>query len=112
MIRVIRLSTPDLRALRCRLGAEVLLVGLAPGPAHDSAEEIEMYDPDLSLTRPRNWLTVESTMWKNASCWPHAGWGRSATGPGARVEDRWVVAAPGRRLGALEPEPGSDPAPR
>jgi hypothetical protein len=44
----IRLSTPDLRALRCRLGADVLRVrpGPGPGPGHNSVDEIEMYDPD------------------------------------------------------------------
>jgi hypothetical protein len=39
---LIRLSTPDVRALRHRLGSRALV----PGAAHDSADKIDMYDPD------------------------------------------------------------------
>lgn len=43
---LILLSTPDLRALRCRLGTDVLTTGLVLAPVHGSVDEIEMFDPD------------------------------------------------------------------
>lgn len=45
---LIRLSTPDVRALRCRLSAHVLPARHVPEPVDDSGsvDKIEVYDPD------------------------------------------------------------------